>query len=67
MKDVGSTKILGLLESAVAQFPNSIVPRNQTERAEVFETIEDEADPIWDGLDIEFYEYEEDIYGLDRG
>lgn len=66
LKDIGSTKFLGLVESAVTQFPKSFVPRDQMERAEILEDIEDEAGPIWDDLNIEFYKYEEDIYALMR-
>ncbi|OQA19787.1 MAG: hypothetical protein BWY63_01649 [Chloroflexi bacterium ADurb.Bin360] len=64
LKKIGSTKFLQLVESAVAEFPNSHVPKDRSERQEILDSIEDRADPVWDALDAEFYKYEEDIYAL---
>ena len=64
LKKVGSSKFLSLLEAAIAQFPNSYVPENQTEREQILVNIEDDAELIWEKLEGEFYRYEEDIHAL---
>lgn len=45
-------------------FPKSEVPQDRNTRQELLEKIEEEANPIWEELDIEFYKYGEDIYSL---
>ena len=66
LKNIGSIKFLNLVESAIAQFPNSEVPKNRQQRQAILEKIDGEANPIWNTLNKEFYKYEEDIYGLLR-
>jgi hypothetical protein len=64
LRQIGSMRFLGILESAAQQFPEARVPKDRDERMAVMEQIEDKTGPIWDSLDTEFYKYEEDIYGL---
>ena len=64
LRKIGSIKFLSLIESAKAQFPNSYVPVNHTERQQILGEMEDEARRAWNDLDSEFYKYEEDIYSL---
>ena len=64
LKEIGSERFLFLLESATQQFPGGKVPRDRDERLEVMEQMEDKAESAWSDLDDQFYEYEEDIYGL---
>ena len=66
LRNVGSTKFLGLLTSAIEQFPNSYVPKNRMERQDILDRIEDTSSLIWNDLDTEFYKYEEDLYSLMR-
>jgi hypothetical protein len=64
LKAVGSINFCKLVESAKAEFPNSYVPKIRGERQEILGSIEEKANPVWDGLNTEFYKYEEDIYTL---
>ncbi|MBN1216196.1 MAG: DMP19 family protein [Candidatus Lokiarchaeota archaeon] len=64
LKTIGSTFFLNIFERAIAMFPNSEVPKDRNTRQEFLEKIEEEANPIWEKLDREFYKYEEDIYSL---
>ena len=66
LRNIGSIKFLRLVETAIARFPGSFVPRNRTERVEKLEEIEDDDSSVWDDLDEAFYKYEEDIYELMR-
>jgi len=62
LKEMSSKKTRELLNKAINQFPNSLVPKDHGERQELMEEIEDEADEEWDLLDEAFYEYDEDLY-----
>jgi len=53
-----------ILENAIDKFPNRIVPKDRDEREELLMDIENNNADLWDELDNEFYEYEEDIYIL---
>jgi hypothetical protein len=64
LKDVGSTKFLKIVESAISQSPNSEVPKDRQQRQVLLANIEIKANPEWDKLNNEFYKYEEDLYGL---
>jgi hypothetical protein len=64
LKNVGSSKFLALLETAIAQFPDSYVPKDQSEREDIIDRNEDCAAPVWQKLETEFYRYEENIYDL---
>jgi hypothetical protein len=64
LRKIGSVKLLSLVENAKTQFPNSIIPKDDNERQELVEKIQDQANDIWNELDNEFYKYEEDIYSL---
>ncbi|MCA9955580.1 MAG: DMP19 family protein [Ardenticatenaceae bacterium] len=64
LKTIGSTIFLELLETAIAQFPDSYVPKNQSEREDIIDRIEDDASPVWQKLEAKFYRHEENIYDL---
>ena len=64
LKDIDSTSLLRIMESAVGQFPNAQVPKDSSARRTIMKQIEGTANPVWEGLDDEFSEYEEDIYAL---
>jgi len=66
LRNVGSNKFLGLLISAIEQFPNSYVPKDRVERQHILERVEATARQTWNDLDTEFYKYEEDLYSLLR-
>ncbi len=64
LEQIGSIKFKQILENAMGVFNNSTVPQNEEERFEVIEENEEEFDEVWDLLDDEFYQYEEDIHTL---
>lgn len=66
LRNVGSKKFLGLLISAIEQFPNAYVPKDPVERQHILERVEATARQTWNDLDTEFYKYEEDLYSLMR-
>jgi len=60
---IGSKIFLKIFEEAINKFPNGIVPNNIDERQNIILKI-DENNELWEELDSEFYNYEEDIYIL---
>lgn len=61
---IGSKIFLSMLERAIKEFPNSEVPKERCTRQDILERIEEKATQAWDEIDQEFYNYEEDIYGM---
>jgi len=64
LRDINSVRVLQILESAVAQYPDGHVPKDANARRAITQQIEGKASPVWESLDNEFGEYEEDIYAL---
>ena len=64
LKAIGADKTADILQKAIDQFPNKIVPKDRDERTEIVEQIEEEADEVWNDLDQKFYEYEDDLNTL---
>ncbi|NTW72827.1 MAG: DMP19 family protein [Eubacteriaceae bacterium] len=62
--EVGSVTFRELLDQAIQQFPDGYVPADTEERQNIIEEIEEDAEEVWNDLDDEFYEYNEDLYGL---
>jgi len=63
LKIIGSKIFFELLQKAVNKFPNGTVPQDRDERIDIVNVI-DENIELWEDLDEEFYNYEEDIYTL---
>jgi hypothetical protein len=64
LKKIDSKIFLGLIEKAINEFPNGIVPKNRNERQQILEIIEEKASSTWEELDSQFFKYEENIYSL---
>jgi len=64
LKEIKSCKWSDIFERAMAQFPDSEVPKNRDKRQEVMGKIEDTTEDAWNKLDDEFCDYEEDIHKL---
>jgi len=64
LKELGAFRTALILEKAVSQFPNSIVPKDQTERQNSMELVEETACDVWNELDTNFYEYEDNLSAL---
>jgi hypothetical protein len=64
LQQINAIKTTAILQLAIDQFPNSIVPKNQSERWEILEKIEEKAGEVWEQLDKRFLEYEDNLYDL---
>ncbi len=64
LEKVKSIKFLDLLKRSSTPFPDYIIPIGKDERQIILETIEEEAEELWENLEQEFYKYEENIYDL---
>ncbi|WP_289032100.1 DMP19 family protein [uncultured Paraglaciecola sp.] len=53
---IGAEDAAYIVKAALANFPNSIPPRNRDERQNILETLEDSGTLKLDSLDTEFYE-----------
>jgi len=64
LKIIGADKTATILQQAIDQFPDKIVPKNRTERQEVLEKIEETANEIFEDLDQKFLVYDDDLNTL---
>jgi len=64
LRAIRANKTADILQQAIEQFPNSIVPKERAKRQEVLELIEDNAKEVWELLDQKFYKYEDDLNEL---
>ena len=64
LRQINAIKTSDILQLAIDQFPNSIVPKDRSERQEILENIEEKADKVWEQLDKRFFEYEDNLYNL---
>lgn len=64
LRQINAINTADILQSAIDQFPNSIVPKDRSERQEILEKIEEKADEVWEQLDKRFLEYEDNLYDL---
>jgi hypothetical protein len=64
LKQINAIKTAAIFQLAIDQFPNSIVPKDRSERQEVLEKIEEKADEVWEQLDKRFLDYEDNLYDL---
>jgi len=51
LQTIGANKTSEILQKAIDQFPNSIVPEDRAERQLILEQIQETADLIWEELD----------------
>lgn len=64
LKEIGSIKFYDILKRAIGVFGNEDYPTKEEIRSDIIDDKEVEFDSTWDGLDDEFYKYEEDIIKL---
>jgi len=60
----GASTTADILQQAIDQFPNGIVPQDWTNRQEMVEQIEEIANEVWEELDQKFYEYADNLNTL---
>ncbi len=61
---IGANNMAGILQKAIAAFPNAQVPTNWEQRQDVVLEIEEEANELWEALDQEFYAYPDNLVEL---
>ena len=64
LKTIGATKMADILDKANSIWPNRTVPKNGIKRQDVQDSIEEQAEKVWDQCDSNFYGYPDDIAGL---
>ena len=64
LKKINANKTADILQLAIDQFPNSIVPEDREERKRILEAIEEKAEETWEKLDKIFFEYQDNLYEL---
>ena len=64
LKAIGAIKTSSILQRAINQFPNGIVPKDRDERISLLQQIENKANEKCDKLDQEFYNYEDNLNEL---
>jgi hypothetical protein len=64
LKLIGANRTNEILEKAIDQFPDKIVPKDRDERVEIVEEIEETANEVWEELDQKFFEYVDDLNAL---
>ncbi len=64
LRAIGADKTADLLKSAMAIFPDGIIPEDRNKRQEIMDSIEDKTSDSWEQLDNKFYDYEDDLTEL---
>lgn len=61
---IGANKTADILQLAIDEFPDSIVPKEELERREIMEKFEEKVEQVWNQLDEKFLAYEDNLYEL---
>lgn len=64
LRAVGATATADILQKAIDQFPDKIVPQDRDKRIELVEHIEETANEVWEELEQKFFEYADDLITL---
>ena len=62
--EIGAKKTANIVKKANSEFKNGIVPKDQTERQNELEQIQEKAEENWNKYDSEFYEYQDNLTEL---
>jgi len=65
LKDIKATGMAGILEHAIAQFPDGKIPTNYEQRVTVMAGIEAVAKPVWRKCDSDYYDSKENLEALE--
>jgi hypothetical protein len=63
LAEIGAHRTLNILQLAINEFPNKVVPFDREERQNILDSLEN-ASAAWDLLDQKFFLYEDDLNGL---
>lgn len=61
LREIEAHKTAEILQLAINEFPEAIVPKNRVERVGLIEEIEYLVNEVWSELDQHFYRYEDDL------
>ena len=61
---IKANKTAEILREAIGQFPVKTVPEGQSDRQEILEQIEENANEKWEDLEQKFFLYEDDLNSL---
>jgi hypothetical protein len=61
---IGATKTFEILNRANSVWPKQTVPKDRLKRLELQEKLEEQANPIWEKFDTDYYEYPDHIAAL---
>ena len=64
LRSIGTNKTASILQDAMAQFPDSLVPKDRAVRQQIVVQIEEVANKAWDELDKQFFTYEDNLSDL---
>ena len=64
LKLIKAFKIADIMNVANSVWPNSLIPKDRTERQIIHEKIEEAAESTWEKCDFEFYKYPDNIVKL---
>jgi len=64
LQAIGAEKAMKILQSAINEFPDHLVPKDRTTRQEILSKMEGKAQLNWQKLDDEFYTYPDDLSEL---
>src|SRR5215217_5286736 len=64
LKAIGANRTAEIVQKALDQFPDKEVPRYRNARQHILEQIEELADPVWEDLSQQFFEYNDELNEL---
>lgn len=64
LRSIGALKTAEILQEAINEFPNRIVPKDRAQRGRILEIIAAPDNEVWETLDQRFFAYEDDLNRL---
>jgi hypothetical protein len=64
LRTIEANRTADILQQAIDQFPDKKVPKDRSERIELLNKIEENANEVWEQLDQQFYKYDDDLNTL---
>ena len=64
LKTIKAFKTADIVTKSISVWPNQNVPKDRAKRQDILEEIEEQANPIWNECDEEFYKYQDNIVTL---
>jgi len=61
---IGANRTATILQQAIDEFPDQSVPKYRSERQHILVQIEVQSDPVWEELDQQFFNYEDNLNSL---